>query len=400
MNEMYSSQGSSGATREIRETGLIGILIVLAKHKRLVLGLPFVASLLAVVISLALPNVYRATTKIMPPQEPQSGAGALLAQLGGSAAAAMSVAGLKSPNDMYIGMLKSRTVADHLIRQFDLKTEYATDSQENARRILEGNTSVVSGKDGLIAIEVEDEDKKKAPLIANAYAAELARLTQVLAVTEAAKRRLFFEQQLEQAKDSLAAIEVKLKSTLDTNGVVSVDSESKAIVETIGQLRGRVSAKEIELNSMKAFVTDNNPDYKRTNEELSSLRAELARLQDGTSTGLSDRSAGMKSGGLESVKLLRDVKYHQMLYEMLAKQYEAARLDEAKDASVVQVLDPAVEPERKAKPSRALIVLGTAALSLFVSVALAFLRETRQRAMAVPEVVAQWTEFRRQLRWK
>lgn len=397
---MYSSESSSGVTREIRETGLIGILTVLAKHKRLVLGFPFIASLVAVAVSLALPNVYRAETKIMPPQQPQSGAGALLAQLGGPAAAAMSVAGLKSPNDMYIGMLKSRTVADNLIRQFNLKNEYETDSQEKARRILEGNTSIVSGKDGLIAVEVEDHDKKKAPLIANAYAAELARLTQVLAVTEAAKRRLFFEQQLEQAKDSLAAIEVKLKSTLDTKGVVSVDSESRAIVETIGQLRGQISAKEIELSSMKAFVTDNNPDYKRTNEELKSLRSELARLQDGTSTGLADGSRSMSSGGLENVKLLRDVKYHQMLYEMLAKQYEAARLDEAKDASVVQVLDKAVEPERKVKPSRALIVLGTALLSLFVSILWAFLRETRQRAMAIPEVQAQWTEFMRQLRWK
>jgi tyrosine-protein kinase Etk/Wzc len=398
MNQILEKQNPNSTLANVRETGLIGLLIVLAKHKRLVFGMPVAATVIAVIVSLVMPNVYRAATKIMPPQQSQSGATALLAQLGGVAGAAAAAAGIKSPNDLYIGMLKSRTVADHLIQRFDLQKTYEVDSLEKARRELERNTTIGAGKDGMIVIEVEDHDKKRAASLANAYVQELTKLTNVLAVTEAAQRRLFFEKQLELAKNNLAAAESKLKSGLDSNGVVSVDSESRAIVETIGRLRAQISAKEIELNSMKAFLTESNPGYQRVQQELNSLRVELSRLQEGS--GSLSNSVTEKSTGLENVKLLRDVKYYQMLYELLSKQYEVARLDEAKEAAIIQVLDPAVEPERKAKPMRSLIVLATAVVSLLVSIVWAFVIETRERAMQLPEVREQWAELQRQLRRK
>ncbi len=378
------------------EIGVVDILIVLAKHKKRILGVTFAAAVLSAGVAMVLPSVYQATAKLLPPQQGQSGATAMLSQLGGLASAAAGAAGLKNPNDLYVGMLKSRTVADRIVAQFDLKKAYDTDSLEVARQGLQANTNISAGKDGLITIEVEDKDQKRVAAMANAYVSELLRLTRVLAVTEASQRRLFYERQLGTAKDNLARAEMELKSTLDTRGVISVDAESRAVLETVGRLKAQVSAKEIQLSSMRAFVTDANPDYRRVQEELNGLRLELSRLENGRGGAAAGAD---KTGGLENVKVLREVKYQQMLYELLAKQYEVARIDEAKDPSVVQVLDQAVEPERRARPKRTMIVVLATAIAAFLAIISAFLTEARERTLASPQGAAQWAVLKKYLRF-
>lgn len=378
------------------EIDAVDMLIVVAKYKKPIALVTMAAAVLSIVVSIILPNEYRGTTKVLPPQQTQSSAAALLSQLGGIAgAAAAGAAGLKNPNDLYMGMLKSRTVADHLIARFNLMKVYETNSMENARKILESNTTITSGKDGLITIDVEDRDKKLVAPMANAYVTELFGLMKTLAVTDASQRRLFYERQLQSTKDNLANAELALKKTMDSGGVVSVDAESRAILETVARLKAQASAKEIQLSSMSAFLTPNNPEYRRAEEELASLRAELAKLENGRGAS-ADRVAS--ETGLGNIKLLRELKYQQMLYEVLAKQYEVARIDEAKDPSVIQVLDPAVEPERKAKPRRALIVILTTTLALLGATAWAFMAESRRRAMMTPEGAAQWMELKEHLR--
>jgi uncharacterized protein involved in exopolysaccharide biosynthesis len=375
----------------------IEMLIVLAKHKKLILGFPLVVGAIAAAISFSLPNEYKATARLLPPQQSQSSAVALLSQLGGMASAAAGAAGLKNPNDMYVGMLKSRTIADKLIARFDLKHVYETESQDKARLRLDKESEFNSGKDGLITIEVEDRDPKRVAAMANAYVEELLNLTSVLAVTEATQRRMFFQKELERAKDNLAKAEMTLKLNMDTKGVVSVDGESRAMVETVGRVRAQVSAKEIELNAMRAFVTESNPDFRRTQEELSSLRAELSKLENGRGEPAAGVASGKAVAGLENVKVLRDVKYYQMLYELLAKQYEAARIDESKDSAAVQVLDKAVVPEERDKPKRTIIVLLSIAFAGVLAVAWAFISESKRRASRDPIGSAQLAELRSHL---
>jgi tyrosine-protein kinase Etk/Wzc len=382
-----------------KEFDVVELLIMLAKHKKLVFGLPVLAAVLAAALSFALPNVYRAGIKLLPPQQGQSGAAALLAQLGGVASVvAGGGAGPKNPNDVYIAMLRSRTVADRLIKRFDLAKVYKAKSPDEARKALEANTTVLTAKDGLITLDVEGEDQKLVAPLANAYIEELTELNKTLAVTEAAQRRKFYEQQLEQAKDRLANAEALLKRSLDTNGVVSVDAESRAIVETVGRLRAQVAAKEIQLRSMQAFVTPNNQEYKHAQEELESLRAQLSKLENGSRSDGAAQQQGGNQQGLENIKTLREVKYYQMLYELLAKQYEAARLDEAKDASVIQVLDNAIEPERKFKPKRGVIVIGGFLGGLFLAILWAFMVETQKAALRSPERAAQLARLKAHLR--
>jgi uncharacterized protein involved in exopolysaccharide biosynthesis len=384
-------------THESAELDALDVLIVLAKHKKKLLVVPFIVALVAAAISMAIPNTYMASTKLLPPQQAQSTAAAMLAQMGGIAGAVAGGAGLKSQSDLYIGMLKSHTVADALIKKFDLKKRYQTDSQEKARKLLADNTDITSGKDGLITIEAEDEDQNLVASLANAYVTEFSNLTRVLAVTEASQRRVFFEQQLERSKNNLAESEVALKRGLEAHGMVSVDADSLAIVETTSRLRAQISAKEIQLRSMDAFVTANNPDYKAVQEELASLKTELSKLENGRAN---NGNATGKQEGLGNIKLLRDLKYQQMLFELLAKQYELARIDEAKDPMIVQVLDPATTPERKYKPKRSLIVLLSGIAGLFVAVLWSFLAEARERSMRVPAAQQQWLELRRNLRFK
>jgi tyrosine-protein kinase Etk/Wzc len=371
----------------------IDTLITIARFKKLILGMALVTAITASVISLILPEIYTASTKVVPPQQSQSGAAALLSQLGGAAGALAGAGGLKNPAELYIGLLKSRTIADRLIGSFNLRKVYDKPTMEKTRRKLLDNTNIVAGKDSMITIDVEDEDPKRAARIANAYVEELLKLSKTLAVTEASKRRVFYEMQLNTAKDNLANAELKLKESMDVHGVISVDADSRAIVETIARLRAQISNKEIQLSAMSAFITPNNPDYKRIQEELLGLREQLTKLQNGV-PGASEGHAADKVGGLENIKTLRDVKYYQMLYELLAKQYEVARLDEAKESPIVQVLDPAIEPEQRTRPKRAIIVAIATVISTLLTIAAVVLLDRKEKMLQEPELAEKWRQLK------
>ncbi|MDO8035564.1 Wzz/FepE/Etk N-terminal domain-containing protein [Janthinobacterium sp. SUN128] len=400
MTQVQTNEEKIDGKSEDVKFSVMDFMIVLAKRKKLIFFSTMLMAMISVAISFAIPEVYKSTARLLPPQQAQSGTAALLSQLGGVAGIAAGAAGIKSPNDLYIGMLKSRTVGDRLIAKYDLKKNYNVSSQEKARKELEENTLISSGKDGLIVIEVEDTNKKLVADIANGYVAELTKLTQVLALTEASKQRIFFERQLEITKNNLADAEIALKRSIDKNGVVSVDGDSRAIVEIISKLRAQISAKEIQLGSMQSYVTANNPEYIQIKEELRNLRIGLAKLETGNSPGATkDEKNGSEEIGLKSIKILRDVKYNQMLYELLAKQYEAARLDEAKESAIIQVLDAAVEPEKKIKPRRLIIVLLSTLAALFLSIVIALILEAKRRVMQLPEGLMQWNELKNSLKF-
>jgi uncharacterized protein involved in exopolysaccharide biosynthesis len=391
MNQFQTAERQTDESGGTNKLPMIDLLIILAKHKKKIIAMPICAMAASLAITFVMPDVYRATTKLLPPQQSASSAAALLSQLGGVASAVVGGSALKNPADLYVGMLQSRTIADDLIAKYKLQQIYNVGTMEKARKQLENASTIVVGKDGIISIDVEAEDKVLATRIANSYVDELFAMTKRLALTEAAQRRVFFERQLENAKNNLASAEQALKKGIDTRGVISVDADSRAVMETMGRLRAQVSAKEIQLNSMRAFVTPNNSEFKRVQEELTSLRAEVSRLENGN--GGDNATQGDKQVGLESIKILRDVKYYQMLYELLAKQYEVARLDEAKDPAIIQVLDPAVEPENKFKPKRGMIVAITGVLSLILAVIVVFLIEAKRALRQSPRFAAQLAEL-------
>lgn len=380
------------------EINLMELLLVIVKHNRFIIKLTVFAAVLAVAVSLLLPNIYTGETVILPPQQASSTASMLLGQLGGLAGCAM---GIKSPSDQYVGMLKSRTIGDALIQHFHLNNYYQAKTATEARLELTNATNVTSGKDGFITVQFSDKDPKLAADIANAYVDELDKLTQILAVTEAGKRRLFFERQLKAAKDALVNAENTLKQTQQKTGLIQLDKQAEAVIKAIAELRAQIATKEVELAAMRAFATDSNPDYRQLREVISGLKAQLSKVERDNVAGNGDimiATAKLPELGLDYMRKVREVKYQETLFELLAKQYEIAKIDEAKDAAIIQVVDKAVTPERKSKPKRALIVILVTMLAFFMGILLAFLREATERSSQDPESAERMSLLRRYIR--
>ncbi len=393
---------SSADRAQPGEARVLDLLIVLSRRKRLILYMTLATAAAAAIVVLLMPNRYTATATILPPQQNQSLAASMIGQLGAlgpMAAMAQKDLGLRSPNDLYVGMLHSRTVEEDLIRRFDLLRVYREHKISDARRELEDASTVAIGKEGFVIISVEDKDRNRAPQIANAYVEELRRLTQELAVTEAGQRRLFFERQLELAKNNLADAEQALKETELKTGLIQLDGQAKAIIDSVVRLRALIAAKDVELRGMRLFSTEQNPDVLLAEEQLSGLRAEMARLEkQGASPGDVEVPTGsVPEAGLQYVRRLRDLKYSETIFEMLAKQYEAARLDEARTAAVIQVLDPAVAPDRKSSPSRSFIIASATLLGFFASVLYVLLAETFHRVRTDPEIERRIATLQRSL---
>ena len=394
-----------GRTEE-SEISLLEVLTTIADRKRIVIWMTGIFAVTAVVVTLLLPNWYTATVTLMPPQQNTSLNAALASQLGslgGFAALAGSSLNIKNPNDMYVGMMKGRTVEDGMIQNFGLMQQYRDRYLSDARKDLERHAMVDgSGKDGLIHISFEDRDPKRAAALANGYVDQFRKLTQQLAITEASQRRLFYESQLEQAKDNLASAEENLKQTEQQTGLIQLDSQARALIETAASLRAQIVAKEVQIQSMRTYATGENSELVQAQEELDSLRSQLAKLggsEEGADAGLLVPKGKVPEEGLEYVRKLRDVKYYETIFDILARQFEAAKLDEAKEGTVIQVVDSAIPPDRKSSPHRTIIVLGASAIGFFLGVFIALVQAGFESLKRSDGTAVRLANLRRALRF-
>lgn len=385
------------------EVDAMAVLQVLANHKMRILKVTLAAALLALIVALLLPKMYTATTTVLPPQQNQSSAIAILGQLGAITGLGSTDLGLKNPDDLFVAMLQSRTIADRLIDRFDLRREYSVQQYQAARKTLESRSKIVAGDEGLISISVTDRDPKRAAELANAYVDLLHELNGNLAITEAGQRRVFYQQQLDTEREALTQAEVALKQVEENSGLIQPDAQGRAIVSAVADMRAQVAIHEVQLQSMRAYATANNPDVIRAQQELAGLRAQLAKLERNTGEvgngNLQVPTRQLPAVELQYLRQLRDVKYHEALYEFLSKQLEASRIDEAKDAILVQVVDKAVIPERKSAPKRTLIVLLTAVIAFFLSCLGVLLMEALRRKQEDPKQGARLAHLRQSLRF-
>lgn len=389
------------------EISLLDLLIVLAERRRIVILFTAFFAVLALIIAFILPKKFTATVTLLPPQQGSSSMSSLLAsQLGGlgsMAALAGGSLGLKNPNDMYVAMFKSNTVEDAMIQKFGLMKEYHAKLLSVARKDFENHVKVDgNSKDGLIHISVEDRSPEKAAAMANGYVDAYRHLSENLAITEAGQRRLFFQEQLEQAKDKLADAEEALKETELKTGMIEVNSQARALIESAAQLRAQIAAKEVQIQALQTFATGQNAQLVQAQQELDSLRAQLAKLggSEDNSDSLIPPRGTVPQAGLEYVRKMRDVKYYETIFTILAKQYEMAKLDEAKEGALIQVVDPAIVPDHKSSPKRALIVIVATLAGLFIGILVALFRAGMERMKADPESNAKLALLRSTLRSK
>jgi uncharacterized protein involved in exopolysaccharide biosynthesis len=351
-----------------------GALTHLARGKRLVLLAAGIAFGLGIIVSLLLPVSYTATTRIMTPQQTQPSAALLMSQLALNSTATNPLAtatggglSLRNPNELYLGLLASRPVADGIIAEFGLERAYRAKDMSAARKALADRTAVTSEKSTLIAISVIDTDKKRAAAIANAYPEQLRELTKNLAVTEASQRRLFYEQRLKDAKTDLVNAELAFQQIQRQKGLIQLDAQAKALITSLADLHAEVADKEVQLQALRSYSTEQNPEVQLLESQLASLQNQTAKLEERSGTPGSGGLdlADVAGAGGDYLRAEHELEYRQALFDLLLKQYDAARWDESRNAAVIQIVEEAIPPDHKSAPRRTLIVLVFTALGLF-----------------------------------
>ena len=350
------------------EISLLDLLQTIVDNLRLLVFGPLAVGISALGISFLIPPTYTAKTQFLPPQQQQSAAASMLASLGSLGGLAGAVGGIKNPADQFIAYMKSVTVQDSLIERFKLTERYEVKTKTDARLALASSVRTASGKDGLISVEVDDKDPKFAAELANAHVEELGKLLGKLATTEAQQRRLFFEKQLNQAKDKLIQSEIALKATGISGSVLK--SNPASAVATVAGLQAAVTAQEVKLGAMRSYLAETAPDFKQAMNELANLRSQLGKQEKDTPS-----TAGKANTEGDYITKYREFKYHETLFELFSKQFELAKVDEAREGAVIQVLDAAQPPERKSKPKKALIAIIATLAAGFALLLFVFVRQ-------------------------
>ncbi len=368
---------------ENRRFQFLDMAYSLLSRRRLIGSAAAAGAAVGLLLALLLPAQYTAIARVLPPQSEPSAASLLAGSIGalgglnGGGGAVGAALGLKNPADIYIGLLKSRSVADRIIANFHLQSVYHQRYLSDTRKLLASRTDLLVEKEGLIAISVTDRDRDRAAALANAYVKGLNTQDAELADTSASQRSRFFQAELGREKSALADAEADLKQTEESSGLVQLNGQAQILIERIAQVRAEIASRGVQLQALAGGETSANPDYQRVQTEQAALQAQLRQLEHGSQ---SDADAGLATSsaptiGLTYVRKLREVKYHETLLELLAKQFAAARMDEARSSPQVQIVDAAEPPDRKSGPPRALLTLAFTMLGLLIGCMLAISRD-------------------------
>jgi uncharacterized protein involved in exopolysaccharide biosynthesis len=367
---------------EPEDLTFLDVLLIVTQRKKLVGIVTAICTAFALLLAFALPQEYTATVIILPPQGNSSMSSMLASQLEGVGGAvsgmAGSMLGAKNVNDMYVSMLKSRSVEDAVIQRYGLQSEYRKNYLAETRRALEKHTKIDgSTKDGLIRLNFWDRNPNRAAEVANGYVNQFRDLSQHLAITEASQRRVIFQSQLDKTKTDLENADEALKRTQLSTGMVQVDGQARVMIESAARLRAQIVAKEVQIQAMRSYAGDENPALTQAQTELEGLRGQFDKMV-GSKGGSADDvflpKGAVPEAGLEYVRRLRDVKYYEAIFEVLARQLELAKVDEAREGAFIQVVDPAVPPEEKSFPKRGLLAITGVALGFTVGIMMALLQ--------------------------
>jgi len=367
---------------------VVDFVVVLWRWRLLIAAITLVAVFGAGIWAAMTPRIYESTATLVAPKE-STGSG----MLGGLVLASgllqqvpglLSMPSLTSNRDLLVSVLKSRTMAQFVLERFGLQARYRERYQEDAIKTLQRNTTVLVTREGVISVKVEDTDPKVAAAMANFYVERLDQLVGQYGLSEASRQRVFFTEQLARSKAQLDASEESLRSFQERNRAVVLQEQTRGAIEAAARLRGEIIATEVQIQVMRNFATEANPEVVVLRRRIDEMNRQLAQLQyGGSSAGPANRDrrdftvpfAKVPELGLELVRLTREVKVQETLVTLLTQQVEQVRIAEAKDFPVVQVLDRAVAAERHSKP-RMGVSLAVAAITGVIGGALiAFVAE-------------------------
>jgi len=391
------------------EINLIDLLQVLLKRKRMIFGVVFSAIMLSVIVSLMLPKMYTATARILPPAESASPISGLLSQAGGALAGlAGGLIGGKTTAELYKGILSSRTVADALIKKFNLKKLYDMKYLEDVYKKLADRTNItVSRKDEIITISIEDRAPRRAADMANTYVQMLDKINRTLNITEGQRKRIFLEERLKTVGEDLLKAETALKEFQEKYKLVAIEEQAKVAIEGAAKIKGEIITTQTELEVMKQFGTERQNEAIMLKSKIAELQKQLAKIEKGnpgSGVAQSSNAGGMESNfyipfdelpelGMQLFRMMREAKIQEKVFELMTTQYELAKIEEAKDVNTIQILDEAVPPDKKSSPKRTLIVILSTFMAFFIGVFSAFAMEFAERMQSEdPERYRQFKE--------
>jgi uncharacterized protein involved in exopolysaccharide biosynthesis len=385
------------------EINLLSVLLVLAKYKKMIVVTCIAIFLLSCGVTLLMPNIYTATIRILPPDQDNNRLSNVLGAVSGIASL-VGVSGRGSSADLYVGMLHSRTIADAVIDRFHLQEAYQSKTRQGTYDALSQRVNIELGKkDNIIAISVEDEEPERSAAIANTFVEELKRLTVGLNLSDIERERSFLDARLVEVHKDLETAENHLRDFQKEHDAIRLDDQATAMIDAIAKLKGELTSREILVSAMLTSRTKRNPEVQAVLEEISQIKKQMLKLGSSSSSDPAARDIFFPTTEVPDLqvqygRLLRDLKIQEALFELLTKQDEMAKINQAREVSSLQVLDRAVPPDRKSRPRRSLLVLGVTGLAFVLSVLLAFALESAQRMS--PAQRKRWQEIGSLLRFK
>ena len=369
---------------------------VLIARRAVIAGSFLLGTVLSLGISLLLPNVYESTSSVLPQLESKEG-GALAALLASPAAGGMAqnlglgLPGLPTtPTDVFVSILKSRLMADEVIKKFNLMDRYREKTMVDTRKELEDHLRITVTKEKVIKVAVEDEDPQVAADMANFYVTNLDRLNRTVTVSKAGQNRVFLERRLNETMESMAKAEDALRDFQAKNKTVAVEAQAKVMIEAAAMIQGQITAQEVQLQVMGTYLSPDNPDLARIRSNVEELKKQLATMGSGkdakgmlSSERLHPAMVAVPDLALQFGRLFRQVKVQETLFTLLTSQHEQAKIAEARDTPTVQVLDQAVPADKRTRPRILLNVAVAGVLALVIGIFLAFFLDYRARVRQV-----------------
>lgn len=367
---------------EEQELTLLDIFNIVWRRRGLIFLLTFLFGAAATIYAFTSPFIYRAECRILPPGS--SGGGGLMAQLGGLASF-VGLPSVSTSGQMLVGVLKGDTVVDAIIDKFNLMEEYEEEIRLNARRTTLSNLEAQEDKDtGIVSVAFLDKDPKKAADIANEFVQQLQAKMKDMAYVDAQEKREFFENQLRQAQQQLIDAEEAMMKYQQNSGVLALGSQTAALLGAIAELRNQIAAKNVEISSLSSYARKDNPRLKLAQSQLEAMTKELRRMEEEQkrterrqgrplSSDILSSIGNVPELSVEYMRYERELRFANVKYDTLLRQYENAKLSEASDFSTVQIIDTANPPDWKYKPKRAQIIIVGAFLGFSLGVFWAFL---------------------------
>jgi capsule polysaccharide export protein KpsE/RkpR len=361
----------------------VAYLRLLWERRALLLRAAAWALVVSTIIAFLIPARYESTARLMPPDSQSSSgfAAAAAALAGGSAGGGLSslageYLGLKSTSDVFVGILSSRTVQDKLIEQFGLKKLYWDRRMEDARKDLGERTSVsIDRKSQIVTISVSDRNPQRAAAMAGAYVAELNRLVAELSTSSARRERIFLEGRLQAVGQDLETAEKEFSQFASKNTAIDIKEQGKAMVGAAAELQGEMIAAQSQLEGLRQIYSDSNVRVRTVKARIDELERQLEKIGGKGESSSALPSQGNDSSmypsirklpllGVEYADLYRRTRVQEAVFETLTKEYEMAKVQEAKEIPTVRVLDAPDIPEKKSSPSRMFIIFFCTSLAV------------------------------------